>query len=65
MATISTPKSQHAEDKEIWQSLKLAIANSSGFKRWQEAKSFQSSQSMSIDSQVKLYLKETLNTLAY
>ncbi len=54
-------------DSQIWQSLKQAIASSSGFQRWQlehEENSEQHPQ-MNLDRQVRNYLRETLETLAY
>lgn len=51
----------------IWETLKQAIAASSGFQRWQlehlpmEAQI----QELNLDHQVRRYLRETLETLAY
>lgn len=53
---------QFKQDREIWLSLKQAIAKSSGFQRWQTE---QSSETQDLDLQVRRYLKETLATLAY
>ncbi|NJL87203.1 MAG: hypothetical protein HC886_16470 [Leptolyngbyaceae cyanobacterium SM1_1_3] len=53
-----------AGDAQIWQSLKRAIASSSGFQRWQSEQDAQTSQQM-LDQQVRRYLRETLETLAY
>ena len=53
-------------DTEIWNGMKKAIAESSGFQRWQLERSFEgSNQSTSLDEQVRCYLRETLATLAY
>ncbi|MFE4106797.1 hypothetical protein [Almyronema epifaneia] len=54
-----------AEDAQIWQSLKQAIANSSGFQRWQSEQNTQTFQRLPLDQQVRRYLRETLETLAY
>lgn len=55
-----------SEDSQIWQSLKSAIAASSGFQRWQlEQQTVESFQGLSLDQQVQRYLRETLETLAY
>jgi hypothetical protein len=55
-----------SEDSQIWQSLKSAIAASSGFQRWQlEQQTVDNVQSLSLDQQVQRYLRETLETLAY
>ncbi len=65
MASPSTP-SQFSEDT-TWNSLKRAIATSSGFKRWQLEQTTTSPQiqSMSQEQLVSSYLRETLETLAY
>jgi hypothetical protein len=54
------------EDSQIWENLKEAIGASSGFQRWQLELNFESLQAtVSIDQQVRCYLRETLETLAY
>ncbi len=54
------------EDSQIWSSLKKAIGSSSGFQRWQLERNFENQQAnVSIDQQVRSYLRETLATLAY
>ncbi|MFM9266864.1 hypothetical protein [Tychonema sp. BBK16] len=54
------------EDSQIWDSLKCAISSSSGFQRWQLELNFESHQAnVSMDQQVRSYLRETLETLAY
>ncbi|MGF1514265.1 MAG: hypothetical protein ACFB5Z_11295 [Elainellaceae cyanobacterium] len=58
MPSLSRPDT----DVPAWESLKKAIANSSGFQRWQ----LQREQAgASLDDLVLLYLRETLETLAY
>ncbi|WP_242041890.1 hypothetical protein [Alkalinema sp. FACHB-956] len=53
-------------DAKVWDSLKRAIADSSGFQRWRLDRSQdQRLQSVSLDFLVHLYLRETLETLAY
>jgi hypothetical protein len=54
-------------DTDIWNNLKQAIAISSGFQRWQMERVQSDSQieQMSEESQVQVYLRETLETLAY
>jgi hypothetical protein len=50
----------------VWESLKQAIANSSGFKCWQEEQNPEINDiSPSLDFQVRRYLRQTLETLAY
>ncbi len=64
--TSPTSPSEWAPDSAVWQSLKQAIATSSGFQRWQLERQFNESMSFaSLDEQVRLYLRETLATLAY
>jgi hypothetical protein len=65
MASLSTPP-QFSEDM-TWDSLKRAIAASSGFKRWhlEQAATSPQLQSMSQEQLVSSYLRETLETLAY
>ena len=49
-------------DTQMWESLKLAIAESSGFQRWQLDRI---SLEADLDALVHQYLRETLETLAY
>jgi hypothetical protein len=57
---------QLPEDSEIWRNLKQAIAASSGFKRWQLERSVDIRfKGLNLDSLVRSYLRETLETLAY
>lgn len=49
---------------ENWNSLKCAIAASSGFQRWLLERDAQF-QNLRFDEQVQRYLRETLETLAY
>jgi hypothetical protein len=51
-------------DTEIWQSLRNAIASSSGFQRWLSESTAQI-QGFRLDEQVQRYLRETLENLAY
>jgi hypothetical protein len=52
-----------SSDSQVWESLKRAIAESSGFHRWQLDRTH--AQDLSLDAQVHQYLRETLETLAY
>lgn len=56
-----------SRDSAVWGNLKQAIANSSGFKRWltEQLIKDQELEKESIDVQVRSYLRETLETLAY
>ena len=51
------------QDKEIWLSLRKAIAKSSGFQSWQQERKVNANEE--LDTQVRRYLTETLETLAY
>jgi hypothetical protein len=57
-------ESQFSGDTEIWNSLKNAIAASSGFQRWLLERGLQY-QTQSLEQQVQRYLRETLENLAY
>ncbi len=67
MDSSTTSKSSHiSEEPQIWDSLKQAIATSSGFQRWQLEHSVDDQlQEFSLDYRVRRYLRETLETLAY
>ncbi|NJL36542.1 MAG: hypothetical protein HC840_31515 [Leptolyngbyaceae cyanobacterium RM2_2_4] len=67
MATTSfTAGIQSPGDEQVWDSLKRAIASSSGFKRWQtERGEDRNHLPLSQDQLVSRYLRETLETLAY
>ncbi len=53
-------------DSEIWDSLKHAIAASSGFQRWQIEQGNDATQTdLGFDYLIRRYLRETLETLAY
>lgn len=58
---------QFSETPQIWDGLKQAIAASSGFHRWQLERLALDTQlqELSLDHQVRRYLRETLETLAY
>ena len=62
----ATEPMELSEDSEIWGNLKSAIGASSGFQRWQLELNFErQQQNATIDQQVRSYLRETLETLAY
>ena len=65
--TNSTITSQNGreQDQEIWLSLRQAIAKSSGFQRWQQERNVSIKINGDLDVQVRRYLTETLETLAY
>lgn len=65
MVQIPAPSDrQFSADSEIWYGLKCAIATSSGFQRWQ-LEHYSQLQELHIEQQVQIYLRETLETLAY
>lgn len=53
------------KDAEIWESLKQAIAASSGFQRWQLEQNPETPNGSGLDYLIRRYLRETLETLAY
>ena len=64
MANLTTiPQGGKKQDREIWISLRQAISKSSGFQSWQQEREL--STQTSLDLQVRRYLEETLETLAY
>lgn len=66
MTNSTTSDSAQSQDSQIWDNLKQAIANSSGFERWQQEHSVaEQLQEYSLDHRVRRYLRETLETLAY
>jgi len=65
-SSASSVRTNVSHDREVWDSLKQAIALSSGFQRWQlERQVEQSLPSLTLDALVSCYLRETLETLAY
>ena len=54
---------QANQDLAIWSNLRSAIAESSGFQRWQQEQGI--TEQNDLDLMVRRYLKETLETLAY
>ncbi|MBE9003472.1 hypothetical protein IQ259_00105 [Fortiea sp. LEGE XX443] len=64
MTPTTAANRQFPADTEIWYNLKCAIATSSGFQRWQLERDTQL-QGLRLEQQVKKYLRETLETLAY
>ena len=61
-STITTQDGRE-QDREIWLSLRIAIAKSSGFHSWQQEREVNAD--ADLDIQVRRYLEETLETLAY
>lgn len=58
---------KNESESRMWDSLMQAIAVSSGFQRWQLERKINEGQqqNISLDRQVSIYLRETLETLAY
>ena len=64
MANSTTiAQNNQGQEREIWQSLRKAIAKSSGFQSWQQEREL--NDRADLDVQVRRYLEETLETLAY
>ena len=55
----------NSEDAKIWASLRDAIASSSGFQGWKQQQDEHALETQPLDKLVRLYLRETLETLAY
>lgn len=53
-------------DGKYWSELRQAISNTSGFKRWVlDCKTESKGSDATLDAMVQLYLRQTLETLAY
>ena len=61
--SITISQNGKGQDREIWVSLRKAIAKSSGFQSWQQERELNTE--IDLDLQVRRYLEETLETLAY
>ncbi len=64
MSNIYISSGPLSGDTEIWDSLKNAIAASSGFQRWL-LEAGANYQELRLEQQVQRYLRETLENLAY
>jgi hypothetical protein len=53
------------DHRHVWEHLKHAIAASSGFHRWQEERVEKGQDRDDLEGDVRSYLRETLETLAY
>lgn len=62
LLTVAPPAS---DSSQVWTSLKRAIAQSSGFKRWLQESGLRAVKEADLDTQVAAYLRQTLETLAY
>jgi hypothetical protein len=65
MPTTQEKFKSASQDQQVWESLKQAIASSSGFQRWQQQASQRELHPTSLDTRIRRYLRETLETLAY
>lgn len=67
MALPTSHDRHYSENSQIWDNLEQAIAASSGFQRWQLERLNVDVKlnELSLDHQVRRYLRETLETLAY
>ena len=66
MTNATIEEQEWAKDQAIWENLRSAIAQSSGFTSWQIENGVQDTESKNnLDEQVRNYLRETLETLAY
>ena len=62
--TNSTITAKQQTEADVWESLQQVIADCSGFQQWQ-AQRQENQVAESLDQQVRSYLRETLETLAY
>ncbi len=65
MSNATIEEQEWAKDQATWENLRSAIAASSGFKSWQLENGVISDSQKNLDEQVRTYLRETLETLAY
>ncbi len=64
--TNSTMTGNQQTETQVWETLQQAIAECSGFQQWQaQQKTDTDTDVESLDQQVRSYLRETLETLAY
>lgn len=64
--SIPSHSTNTPSDAPVWDGLKRAIAESSGFERWKQDREIESATSEhALDKLVYRYLRETLETLAY
>lgn len=62
----SSIPTQFSQDREVWENLQRAIAESSGFQRWRLEQQLEKTlQTPNLETLVRRYLRETLETLAY
>jgi hypothetical protein len=62
---VFTVSSASSDNANVWSGLKRAIATSSGFQRWKLERAVDNSDQTPLDQLIRLYLRETLETLAY
>jgi len=66
MASTTIEEPEFSEDQETWNHLRSAITASSGFNSWQLENGVELTDAQdNLDEQVRIYLRETLETLAY
>ena len=65
MQQSSTEPSHASQDAALWESLKSAIINSSGFQSWRSEQRSAIATKTSDEQLVRLYIRDTLETLAY
>lgn len=64
-SSFSAASADMTQDAALWESLKNAIAQSSGFQSWRSEQLSNITATSSDEQLVRLYLRETLETLAY
>jgi hypothetical protein len=64
--SVAFKSSKITNNSQMWENLKQAIADSSGFLRWQSEHPVRHRVlEMNLDDRVQRYLRESLETLAY
>jgi hypothetical protein len=64
--SVSIISSSSQNDRELWENLQAAIANTSGFESWEAETNVNTDvEEASLEDRVSVYLRSTLETLAY
>lgn len=64
--SVSIISCSSENDREVWANLQEAIANTSGFENWQENNNLDTEVDVAnLEEKVRVYLRSTLETLAY
>lgn len=64
-SSMISPDHCTEQEQQVWNSLQQAISDCSGFQQWQAQQETDKMGQETLDQQVRSYLRETLETLAY